>query len=239
MYGAGCHKQYNNDRIVPAQVLRSHFSRTCPRESRHFCTGRKILLALLLVGFVGWWLVRGSVRLSFRFLVLGSAVACAIAVTFLLHRTVLAVAIHVLALQALVTAWTLWLLVSRSAKEKVRFAGMLVLPAVVWLPGTMVRMEGLKGDGSNDFHWRWVRSAEERFMQESGTLSRASDQTVATGVPLVAAASDWPGFRGPDLDASAPGFKIATDWELNPARWLPIHAGHCSNAHEITSRFDG
>ena len=53
-------------------------------------------LLLLLLAFAIWWLVRGPVRVSYRILVLGWAVAGGIIVTLLMDRTVLPPSIFVL-----------------------------------------------------------------------------------------------------------------------------------------------
>ncbi len=177
--------------------------------------GRAGALLLLLLAFAIWWLMRGPVRVSYRILVLGWAVAGGIIVTLLMDRTVLPPSIYVLVLPCLFTAWTVWLFLSRHSIERSRLVGMLIIPALVWAPGALVRMEGLKGDGAADFHWRWNPSAEQHFIQQS-IANRATRDRDLPQEPVIASAEDWTGFRGPQRDATLTGFNIGTDWKRKP-----------------------
>ncbi len=172
-------------------------------------------LLLLLAGFSIWWLVRGPIRLSYRFLVLGWAVVSGVITTVLMHRTVLPPSIYILVLPWLFTAWTIWLFLSRHSSERARLLGMLIIPVLFWAPGALVRMEGLRGDGSADLHWRWNPSAEQQLAQRSAANS-ANSEIGASQEPVIASADDWTDFRGPLRDATVPSVKIGTDWKTNP-----------------------
>lgn len=170
---------------------------------------------LALLGFLLWWFIRGPVRISYRFLVIGWIVVCAVISTFLMHRTVLPPAVFLLVLPLLLTLWTVWLLLARHRSEQTRLIGTLLVAGLIFVPGTLVRMEGLKGDGGSDFHWRWTKSSEDRFLEQAKTM--AARERMSTE-PLVASAEDWIEFRGPTRDGTVVGLKIASDWKQSPPK---------------------
>jgi outer membrane protein assembly factor BamB len=112
--------------------------------------------------------------------------------------------------------------------------GTILLACGVW---TLLRSDGLTGDGDAEFAWRWAETPEERL------LARASDEPAALPAAPAAAETpeeqplaqageeppslraapapvepeaDWPGFRGPDRDGIIPGVRIDTDWSASP-----------------------
>lgn len=94
---------------------------------------------------------------------------------------------------------------------------------------TLVRTDGVTGDGGSDIHWRWTRTPEERL------LAQAESKPMALAPALVAAetGTDWPGFRGPARDGVVPGVRIETDWARKPPVELwrrPIGPGWSSFA---------
>lgn len=94
---------------------------------------------------------------------------------------------------------------------------------------TLVRTDGVTGDGGSDIHWRWTRTPEERL------LAQAESKPMALAPALVAAetGTDWPGFRGPARDGVVPGLRIETDWARKPPVELwrrPIGPGWSSFA---------
>lgn len=106
---------------------------------------------------------------------------------------------------------------------------------------TLVRTDGVTGDGNSQFHWRWTPTAEERLLAQTRNEPQApvpaataspeapaaapaataagsgpeKTAPAAVAVEAIAAAPmrvDWPGFRGPDRDSRVRGVKLATDW---------------------------
>jgi outer membrane protein assembly factor BamB len=179
---------------------------------------RLVPLAVLLLCFTVWWLVRGPVKLRYRFLVVAWSVVCAIVGTVAMHRTVLGLAIWIWLLPIMFTVWAVWLWLSRTAGERRRLAGMLVIPALCVIPGLLVRMEGLTGSGAGDFHWRWSPTSEEQLVSQHAAVDQPANGQEARPAPLVADAADWTDFRGPQRDATIAGLKIATDWDQHPPR---------------------
>jgi outer membrane protein assembly factor BamB len=98
---------------------------------------------------------------------------------------------------------------------------------------TLLRVEGVMGNGIAQFAWRWAPSAEEQLLARDQNLP--TEPTAPPPAPAVAAAStiapetapgasegapvqiDWPGFRGAERNGSVSGgVRIATDWSGTP-----------------------
>ena len=96
----------------------------------------------------------------------------------------------------------------------------------VW---TLVRTGGITGDADSDFHWRWSKTPEERFLAQAG-----EKRVPLAPVPTAAkTAAEWPGFRGPDRDGAIPRVRIGTNWSAAPPVELwrrPIGPGWSSFA---------
>jgi outer membrane protein assembly factor BamB len=89
---------------------------------------------------------------------------------------------------------------------------MVVIILVVCGGWTLVRSDGITGDGGAEFTWRWAETNEERLLAQSG------DEPMA--LPFAPTATeigaDWPGFRGPNRDGIIRGVRIETDWSASP-----------------------
>ncbi len=180
---------------------------------------RMIALGLLTLVFALWWLFTRRLPLRDRLIVLAATVAIFVIAMMLIHPTVqgLQLVLQFWAMPGMLTAWTAWLLYTRNASRQLCRNGMIVLAALAWAPTTAVRLDGLKGAGAGAFHWRWTLSGEEQFLAERAARREAADGEAAGDEPgavqLVAAADDWPEFRGPQRDGAVHGVMIRTDWD--------------------------
>jgi outer membrane protein assembly factor BamB len=87
---------------------------------------------------------------------------------------------------------------------------------VASLGWTLVRTDGVTGDFSTSYSWRWGRTEEQRFL-----ASDASEAPAATGGDVeIMPDSAWAGFRGAERDGVVRGLSIDTDWSSNPPREL-------------------
>jgi len=179
--------------------------------------GQLAAMAILTLFFLGWWLSRRKIHWLERVSILGLMIVGAIAATLLLHRSVLAPSVLLLALPAVITASTIWLWICRGLTAGTRRLGLVAIPLAIWASMTLVRMEGLTGAGQPEFRWRWSTSREEEFLASNS--SKSTSAAAATG-PVVSSSKDWPGFRGPDRDGRVHGVKIATDWKTSPPKLL-------------------
>ncbi len=161
------------------------------RASRDPWPGRLLPIPLCLIGLVGAW-------------VLG-------------HETIpMAIGLYGIGLLCLAfVAWAFW---TRHWLPKPRRWALIMTVLSVCGVWTLLRNEGVDGDMSFQFAWRWSPTAEERLLA-AGTsepqLNSASrpSQVDGEGQELN---SPWPGFRGLHRDSVVPELRIATDWNSFP-----------------------
>jgi hypothetical protein len=172
--------------------------------------------ALVTLLFIVWWMFASHVGLGERLLVLGTAVVATIAAVFLSDKTV---APFLLApgWPLVLTAGTLALLVVR----KWRARGLVLVSVLALSCGalTLIRGEGMAGDGQLALRWRWSLTPEQLYVAAQGPSAEPAV------VPLAEAAlslqpGDWPAFRGPNRDGNVRGVHIATDWDATPPKRL-------------------
>jgi outer membrane protein assembly factor BamB len=182
---------------------------------------RMAALALVLVAFIVWWLTNRRISRTDRFSLFVAAIAAGTITTFFSHNTVIGASVFFMAVPWLLTAWTIWLLVARRMSAATRRLGLFAAILLVWGPFTLIRMEGLAGDGNPEMRWRWSRSGEDLFLAErvQSTAKTGELQTPdVSGEALRVQSGDWPGFRGPTYDGVVYGAKIKTDWSTAPPR---------------------
>jgi outer membrane protein assembly factor BamB len=105
-----------------------------------------------------------------------------------------------------------WAAASRHLSETLRRASMvatILLACGLW---TLVRTEGITGQGGSELAWRWAKTPEERLLDPSlqDPAPLASTPTTMTNMP------EWPGFRGRDRDGIIHGVRIETNWVKSP-----------------------
>src|SRR5207253_10679721 len=80
---------------------------------------------------------------------------------------------------------------------------------------TLLRAEGMQGDGQLALRWRWSPTPEQLYLAEvAGKEETAARLAPKQGLRLQP--EDWPGFRGPNRDGDLRGVRIATDWNVTP-----------------------
>lgn len=121
----------------------------------------------------------------------------------------------------------LWALAYPHLPAGSRRVSLLVVVLLACAPWTLVRSNGITGEGSADFSWRWAPTAEEQLLAEAG--DEVSEMTATAEEEYSEA--DWPGFRGPNRDSIVRGTNIATDWSaLPPAKlWSRKIGPGCSS----------
>ncbi|MDB5392413.1 MAG: hypothetical protein JWM11_8059 [Planctomycetaceae bacterium] len=191
------------------------------------------LLALTSLLFTIWWLINRQVSLSERFLIFGVTIAGAVLSAVLSHTTVVLPAVLMLAVPALLTVGTIWLVLTRNKSPRMRQAGLLVALILIWGAVPTVRMEGLSGDGQPVFRWRFSPSSEDRFLATKTAAKPDTDllPPVKSNARLVAEPGDWLEFRGPQRDGAAHGISIATNWNQSPPKQVwrqPVGPGWSS-----------
>lgn len=174
-------------------------------------------LAGLMLLYTLWWLTNGRIGGWDRLLGLAVAIGGGIVSALLSKKT--GIAWLMLVLPWLFTVWTVWLLVARRMSAPTRRAGLVTVLLLMWGFFPLICLDGLRGDGGADWHWRWTPTAEELYNAEREQAKK--DTITPSSTPLHLQPGDWPGFRGPDRDGVIRGVKIAADWKAHPPekRW--------------------
>ena len=123
--------------------------------------------------------------------------------------------------------FVVWAVASKHLSDRVRRVTMvltILLSVGVW---SLLRTNGMTGDGHQDFAWRWTKTAEEKLLSQTNI-----DSSTHTSVNIPTnTAIEWPGFRGTNRDGIIHGIKIKTNWSVSPPVMMwrkPIGPG-CSS----------
>ncbi len=162
-----------------------------------------------------WWLFFSRAPWSERLGAL-AVLVIAIAVTqVMLHESVakgnLGFQFYLNVIPLLSLTFISWAVVSRYLSTGIRWFSMVVTILVTCGFFTLIRSEGLSGDGFPEFTWRWGVSAEERLLAQADDEFAAPPST--TAAPKKA---EWPGFRGPDRAGLIRDLRIETNWSVSP-----------------------
>jgi outer membrane protein assembly factor BamB len=176
------------------------------------------LSALVSLLFAVWWLASSRLRLADRLLVFGAVVVAGFGAVLLSDRSVKALFL-VPGVPLVLSAWTLALVVARNRQARARRLLLLAVTCLTWGLFTLIRAEGLAGDGQPVLRWRWQPTAEETYLaqlEQNGETPAAP----SSGHPLILQPGDWPGFRGSNRDGNRRGVRVATDWDTTPPRLI-------------------
>ena len=176
--------------------------------------GALVLGMALLV----WWAFFSRAPRSERWGAVVLMIAALIVTRLLIHESIAAagmgISFFVYATPFLSLAFVVWALVSRRLSDGFRRAAMVATILLACGAWTLFRMDGITGDGTSDFEWRWAETPEQRL------LAQANDEPAAPALASVSATADtgadWPGFRGPDRDGIIRGARIEVDWSVSP-----------------------
>ncbi len=166
-----------------------------------------------------WWMSASRAAWHDRFIVLGAFIVAGAATALLSHPTVY-IALNVIALPIVITAWVAWLVITPTLAWPRRRTGLIVVIALAWGAFTLLRLEGLSGDLSADLVFRWSGTAEQRFLAGKVAPKLAATTTATT---LTLSTNDWPAFRGPHRDGRVTGERVRTNWAERPPRQVWRH----------------
>jgi outer membrane protein assembly factor BamB len=129
-------------------------------------------------------------------------------------------------------SFVIWAAVSRNMSKMLKRLTMIL--SIVFACGfwTLLRSEGITGNASAIFEWRWAKTNEEKLLSQS-------EEVLTKRGNLKETDANWPGFRGPNRDNKVRGVKIETDWTNSPPVELwrkPIGPG-CSSFAVLGSVF--
>lgn len=173
--------------------------------------------------FLVWW--SAFSRLPWRERLVGlAAFALAAGGTFVARdKSMGFMGMCIYGLPLVLTAWAVWIVVSRNGSRLVRGVGTAAVIVLAWGYLSLVRLDGVFGDMKSTINWRWTPTAEDQFLaaraeaHKSGNASpaKSGDEVVET---LTQSEGDWPEFRGPERDGRVHGVRIDTDWGAHPPK---------------------
>jgi outer membrane protein assembly factor BamB len=230
---------------------------TTPRKPLRLWPGVAIVVILLLVRFVVpivapdarifgvmggmaggllvalWWLFFSRARWFERVGAILLMVLTLYATWHVVHKSIaggmMGMMLVIYAIPVLSVAFVVWAVATRHLADGPRQMSMVATILLACGVFTLLRTNGMTGEGASDFQWRWSSTAEDRLMAQAAgrTPARAA-------VPAAAKTeADWPGFRGPLRNGIIPGVRIATNWTASPPVELwrrPIGPGWSSFA---------
>jgi hypothetical protein len=189
--------------------------------------------------FLLWWAFFSRAAWLERLSAIG-LFAVAIGGTWLLrHESMWILWLVGYAIPWLCLAFITWAVATRRLPDRVRRLTMvatILLACGVWL---FVRQDGIDGDHTASFGWRWTASPEERLLAQTADQPVGAPTAAPSVAPAQPAASpsatpatavtkeatpaapakaqpEWPGFRGPRRDGIVRGVRIKTDWSGSP-----------------------
>ena len=211
--------------------------------------------ALFLGGLAGglliilWWLLFSRARWIDR-LAVPALMAIAVLMTRpFLHESMAAggqgVLFFVLSVPVMALALVAAAAVASRLSERARRAS--IAAAILAAGGgfALVTIDGVSGEGTPDFRWRWSATDEERMLSQvrdeppppprvvaapplttpppaptaqapPAAPFAAPPKTTPAAYPVDPQPADWPGFRGPNRDSTIKRVRIATDWATSP-----------------------
>ncbi len=170
--------------------------------------------ALVTLLFMVWWLAASRTGLAERFLVFGAAVLAGIGAAVLADPSVGPFLI-VPGLPLVLTVWVLALFLVRKWPAQARGLALVGVLVVSWSAFTLLRAEGMGGDGQFAIRWRWSLTPEQIYLAELQRTQTKAGPPNAIPAPRLQP-GDWPEFRGPKRDANLRDVRIATDWDATP-----------------------
>jgi outer membrane protein assembly factor BamB len=109
-------------------------------------------------------------------------------------------------------ALVVWSLAGRRLSDKPRRATLIATILLACGGWTLLRIDGVTGNFSAEFAWRWAQTAEERLLAQM-----VDEPMVLLPAPVLKdTEADWPGFRGPERNSIIRGVRIKTDWSASP-----------------------
>lgn len=185
---------------------------------------------VLMLAFLLWWSFGRGRRGERLFAVLAWLIG-GIAAGVLSFKSLGPMPLLLTAMPWVFTAWAIWIVLGRSASFTARKFGLVTIILVVWGVFTLVRMEGLTGEGGTSLTWRWAPTAEERYLAQQRLHATTTAPAMASTLPTDAAPQDWPEFRGRNREGIVRGLSINTNWSATPPKQLwkiPVGPGWSS-----------
>jgi len=168
------------------------------------------------LAIIAWWIFLSRASRMDRWTGIVLMVLSLFATSYLLHESIATAMMGLMyviyAIPIMCLAFVIWAVASRNlsaAPRRITMVITILLASGIWI---FLRTDGMYGDGSQDFTWRWAKTHEERLLEQSGN----EPSTIATAKVPVDTKAEWPGFRGSNRNGIVRGVRIKTDWSVSP-----------------------
>ncbi len=179
--------------------------------------------AVLLFGFLGWWLTRGAVRWRDRLWAIALVIIAGAVTTKLTDKSMNAFGLFMAAFPIVFTVWVLWVAVARSLSPAVQRVGFCLAILLTYGYFTLIRFDGLDSMQKAETSWRWKPNAEQRYLTARGAVP----VKMATPISDASSGKPWqpqPGdsleYRGANRDGVLRGVELAKNWTEQPPKQL-------------------
>jgi outer membrane protein assembly factor BamB len=181
---------------------------------------RMIVLLLFVLIYTVWWLTRSAISWRNRFLAIVVIFAISTVAVLVADKSMSAFGFFLSAGPLILTASTIWLLLTKQADPFIRRGGFVALMILVCGYFTLTRFDGLYTNQSGEIHWRWTPTSEQTFLKELSTNVRPAAFAAGKQRAWTLSAGDSPEYRGLQRDGVVRGVSLATDWNEHPPKLL-------------------
>ncbi|MEM9646188.1 MAG: PQQ-binding-like beta-propeller repeat protein, partial [Planctomycetota bacterium] len=227
-------------RIWPVVLLLTAMAVT--KYGPRLLDGESMALLVLMVlgpvalgaGILLWWLTLSRATWKERMIGFFGALIAAGATAAAADFTLVGPGMIVMMVPMGTAAFGLAAILAHRAQPFRRTATVLLASTIGFGFTALLRSDGMWGDGSIDWQWRWQPSAEETLLagrpeqpsfETSGLAAEQADAWIAN--------PEWPGFRGADGQSQLVDIELNGDWVQYPPKelWrIPVGPGWSSFA---------
>jgi len=123
-------------------------------------------------------------------------------------------------------SFVIWAVVTRNQSTVARRVSLIIFIILASGSWTLLRTNGMTGDGKHKLGWRWATTREEMLLAID-----VSEDTIATLPAIIDSVAVWPGFRGPDRNGIVKNLVINSEWSASPPEeiWRRAVGPGCSS----------
>jgi outer membrane protein assembly factor BamB len=168
-----------------------------------------------------WWLLVSRARWFERGLgVMGIVVAIVIE-QWLCHHSMRGPLLIVMTIPMTIAGFAVGVILFGSHLTIQRTWRGIALATIACLFSLFVRTDGVWGDFSFGFAWRWQPTSEERAIAYRKDAAKSNlDNAESSSTEKSLDSYQWPAFRGPQGDGKQSGVVFSDDWQANPPKEL-------------------
>jgi len=185
------------------------------------------LAAAVLI--VVWWVFFSQAPWSERVAAVVLMIAGLFATSRIVHESIrggmMGMMLPIYGFPILSLALAAWAVASRrlaAGPQRATMVGTILLACAVW---TLLRTDGITGDGGSQLAWRWTPTPEERLLAQAREKPLDSARGGAAAPAPVRAAAETPGKPGPAEPGLEPPPTLALAAADSPGKRVPAPSG--------------